>query len=68
MGVEDEVFRQADAVDLPERDTVDQRTPVDPDAEPDEVPPLGDAWQQADPADVADQHRVVPLDDEPDHL
>ncbi|XVV07493.1 hypothetical protein ACQPW3_19785 [Actinosynnema sp. CA-248983] len=68
MGVEDEVFRQADAVDLPERDTVDQRTPVDPDVEPDDLEPLGEAWLHADPADVADQQRVVPLDDEPDHV
>ncbi|MFI9815126.1 hypothetical protein [Saccharothrix variisporea] len=66
MGVENEVFRQADAVDLPEGDAVDQRTPVDPDAETDELEPLGDAWHHADPADVADQQRVVPLDDEPD--
>ncbi|MBC6445697.1 hypothetical protein [Actinokineospora xionganensis] len=48
--------------EVPEGDVVAQKTPVDPDEEND-LEPVGEIWQEADPADVADQHRVVPLDD-----
>lgn len=49
--------------EVPEGDVVAQKTPVDPDEEND-LEPIGEIWQEADPADVADQHRVVPLDDQ----
>lgn len=48
--------------EVPEGDVVAQKTPVDPDEEND-LEPVGEVWREADPADVADQHRVVPLDD-----
>jgi hypothetical protein len=48
--------------EVAEGDAVAQKTPIDPDEEND-LEPVGEVWQEADPADVADQHRVVPLDD-----
>ncbi|SDI21262.1 hypothetical protein SAMN05192558_101115 [Actinokineospora alba] len=52
-------------VEVPEGDVVAQKTPVDPDEESD-LEPVGEIWQEADPADVADQHRAVPFDDQGD--
>lgn len=61
--------RRDDAADLdtsavPEGDALAQREPIAPDHEDDgALPGLDAPWREADPADVADQQRAVPLDD-----
>ncbi|MER7079740.1 hypothetical protein SAMN02982929_06728 [Saccharopolyspora kobensis] len=52
--------------ETPETDAVEQARQVDELAE-DEEPEQVEAPLDADPADLADQHRAVPLDDAYDH-
>ncbi|SDM42102.1 hypothetical protein [Allokutzneria albata] len=54
------------SADKPWNDVADQLRPACPDLEPDEVPgPVPHADVEADPADVAEQARVVPLPEDP---
>lgn len=54
-------------LEAPEADVAEQEAVVDPtDADDDPVPPIGTSHIEADEADVLEQARAVPLDDE-DH-
>ncbi len=55
-----------EAVDVPEADLVEQMTPAEADDERDESTPVPTPLE-VDPADAAEQHRSVPVDEDYPH-
>ena len=51
-------------LEAPEADVAEQEAPVDPTEQHDPLPPVATSDVEADEADLLEQARAVPLDDE----